>query len=127
MCECMHPGLFVVISLFHSRPPTRYQEKMTGIKGAYLINAIPASTLDSVVSFPPPLDLVKRRLGIDGLLVQDVETANIVGLACLELIRGVFPQHIIQFKGHSLASIMTARLCRAAGGGDSSSSIGGRC
>lgn len=80
------------------------------MKIAHLIDTIPASPLDSVVSLPPSLDLVEGRLGIDGLLVQDVDTPDIVGLARLELIRGVFPQNIIQLKRHSLASVVATRL-----------------
>lgn len=66
------------------------------------------------MSLPPSLDLVESRLGIDGLLVQDVDTPDIVGLARLELIRGIFPQNIIQFKRHSLASVVATRLRRPA-------------
>lgn len=84
------------------------------MKIAYLVDTIPASTLDSVVSLPPSLDLVEGRLGIDGLLVQDVDTPDIVSLARLELVRGVFPQNIIQLKRHSLASVVATHLYRPA-------------
>lgn len=81
---------------------------------AYLVDAIPASPLDSVVGLPPALDLVEGRFGINWFLIQDVDTPDIVGLARLKLIRGVFPQHIIQFKRHSLASVVATRPCRPA-------------
>lgn len=89
----------------------RYSVQTSGwLKIAYLIDTIPTSPLDSVVSLPPSLDLVEGRLRINGLLVQDVDSSDIVGLARLELIGGVFPQNIIQLKRHSLASVVATRL-----------------
>jgi hypothetical protein len=73
----------------------------------YLIDAIASTTFYAVMGLPPSVDLVEYDFGVDGLLVEDVDPANVIRLASLELLRGALSQYIVQFKNHSLASIMT--------------------
>lgn len=57
---------------------------------AYLVDAVSAPSLDSVVGLSSALDLVERGLGVEGFFVEDVDPAHIVGLAGLELLRRIF-------------------------------------
>jgi hypothetical protein len=46
----------------------------------YLVNAVSSLTLNTVVGFTAPLQLVKCSLGVEGFAVEDVDSSKVKGL-----------------------------------------------
>lgn len=84
---------------------------------SYLVDTITSATLDSIVCLSSSLDLVQSCLGVDRLLVQDVDTADIVGLAGLKLLGRILSNHIIELEGHAFPTVVNPCTSRPRRGG----------
>lgn len=49
----------------------------------YLVDAVSALSLDSVVGLSPALELVEGGTGVERLAVEDIDASQIKGLCCL--------------------------------------------